>query len=242
MREQLHKSRSAVASLLSITSMKATSEEGAFRAHPFIIAGANLFLCVYLEQRLRYDVDNHYLGLFVFLEASAWALLTIVYFARSLGPILLRSSVFPLTPAERYTFAYVAGLRRPVMLGLWLTNVLFLAVFYRRTLVGAVLVIAVYSLMLLLLSALTTALQFVFLRLSRPASGAGVLVAFSFIVLLAGTYLFHAASLPGVVPVVAQTTSALDGIQRGDLQSAGWNSGLLVVALCAAFFLGKRYA
>jgi hypothetical protein len=242
MREQLHRSRSAVVSLLGITSMKASSEEGAFRAHPFIIAGANLFFCIYLEQRLRYDVDNHYLGLFVFLEASAWALLMISYFARSLTLVLVRTSIFPLTPVSRYAFAYLAGLRRPVMVGLWLTNVLFLAVFYRCTLLGAVLIIAIHSFMLLVISALTTTLQFIFLRLSRPASGAGVLVAFGFIVLLAGTYLFHAASLPGVVPIVAQTTSALAGIQSGDLQSAGWNFGVLVAVLCAAFLVGKRYA
>lgn len=242
MRKQLHGSKSAVVSLLSIMSMKATSEEGSFRAHPFVIAGANLFLCIYLEQRLRFDVDNHYLGLFIFLEASAWALLMISYFARSLTLVLVRTSIFPLTPVDRYAFAYVAGLRRPVMLGLWLTTLLFLAVFYRRTLLVAVSVIAVYSFMLLVLSALTTTLQFIFLRLSRPASGAGVLVAFGFVVLLAGTYLFHAASLPGVVPIVAQTTSALAGIQRGDFQGAGWNFGVLVVVLVAAFFIGKRYA
>lgn len=222
--------------------MKATSEEGAFRAHPFIIGGANLFLCIYLEQRLRFDVDNHYLGLYIFLEASAWALFMISYFARSLTVVLVRTSIFPLAPVDRFAFACAAGLRRPVMVGLWLTNVLFLAVFYRRSLLGAVLIIAIYTFMLLALSVLTTALQFIFLRLSRPASGAGVLVAFGFIVLLAGTYLFREASLPGVVPVIAQVTSALAGIQRGDFQSAAWNFGLLVAILVAAFFIGKRYA
>ena len=231
-----------VVNLLRLSGSRGSSRGNEVQAHPPIIAVINLAFCVYFEHYLRNDVEAYYLSLFIFLESCTWILLMIGYFVRSLNPILVRTAVFPVAPMSRYVFVLAAGVRRPVMVGLWLSNLLFLAVLYHRSLVLAVSALVLYSFMLLVFSAATASVLFFFVRLSRPATGVGVLVVLGFIVLIGGTYLFHASSLVGNMPVIVQTTSALAAIQQGELMRAGWNAGWLVVFFCAAMFMGKRLA
>ena len=231
-----------VVHLLRLAGSTGSSPGSEVQAHPPIIAAINLVFCVYFERYLRNDIGSYYLSLFIFLESSTWILLMIGYFVRSLNFILVKTAVFPVTSMSRYFFVLLASLRKPVMVGLWLTNLLFLAVLYHRSLVLAVSALVLYSFMLLVLSAATASVLFFFVRLSRPATGVGVLVVLGIMVLIGGTYLFHASSLVGNVPIIVQTTSALAAIQQGETMRAGWNAGWLVVFFCLAMFFGRRFA
>src|SRR5258707_8598374 len=169
--------------LLAIEQRKGTSGEGRIRTFPAVLALLNLFFCAYTDEYLRGDVTGQYLSLFLIVESGMLVLIAIGTFMRSSLEILLKTSVFPITPWGILLFVLLSFVRKPASVALWLTTLLFLVVLYFRSILVTSAAITLYGLLVLNVLLLTTVVCVKLARSSQPVAGIAVLSIFAIVVI-----------------------------------------------------------
>lgn len=198
----------------------------------------NLFLCVYLEQYLRNDPSGAYLSLFLFIEVSLHVLASIAYFNEVTREIMQHSSIFRVSPPSRLLFAVGTNLRRPLILSLHVTTLLFFFVLFE----GTALSVAFGSYILLMTTAVcgTASLCLYFSRTTRSLSGLPALLAIATAGGAAVSMLLAFRTVVSVLPVSAWGAAAIVTARQGNFPAMAAYCIAQAATASIVIFIGRK--
>jgi hypothetical protein len=228
----------AVRELLAVDAARRERRGNVARLMPAAVAVVNLFTGAAFEEPLRWDTTGRAHAAFLLLECTAYALLSISFFATRTSTVLARTRIFPLRPLDRYLTAFVADVRRPEVLALVLSGIGILAVVHAHTPLTAIAAVALSLEMFLataLLLATSSALVF---RTHAPAATA--LALGGVLCVLCTLYILQKGDI--LLPPAGWAASGMMAFARGDFSGAFAMAGLIAAAGVAAALLGGRKA
>jgi len=224
--------------LLAADRKKGTPESGRLKAHPFILSFLNLFLCGYFDHLIKNDPEGHYITLFLFVEASLCLAFSAGYLFQGGKAVLAKSAVFPVKRLSIMLFTFIALIRRPLVLGLWLTSSAFILVFYYNRPGVALAANCIYSLLILNVAALASMIFLFSMRSGGALGAAGLTAAIVLIGVFTISTVFHNSSFLAYTPVVAWAGRGITEAQRGE-SAYVYHAGYLLCSLIA-FIAGAR--
>ena len=230
----------AARELLAVDAARRERRGSVARLLPAAVAVLNLLAGAAFEEPLRWDSTGRAHAGFLLLQFSAYALLSVTFFAARTAAILARTRIYPLRPLDRYAAAFAADIRRREVLALALSGAGVLAVVHARaplTAVAAVLLTLEMFLATGLIAATTSVLVF---RTPSPGATALALGAVLCVSGAVALLLFPAEDL--LLPPAGWAASGIMAFSRGDVSGGCAMAGLIAVAGAAAALLGARKA
>ncbi len=228
--------------LLSIEKKRASYDSTGIRLYPAFVGILNLFFCAYMEQYLKNDPQGHYLSLFLLIEYSIVALISVGTFMRSMNELIFKSSVFPSTPLSYLMFVIVGFFRKPVVAALIGGTILFLIVPFASAPFSALLCMVFAVVAFLDIELIVAVLCLRLTRSAQPVAGIAILCVYALIGVVFAAIIFHVNALLDAAPIVSWTVQGIIAIRNGALASAGAPALALLLTLAAALFLGKKIA
>lgn len=221
---------------------RAEDRDSGSRGVRFAAIGAgNILLCSYYERFLQDEASTGALLTLLFLESVFLAVWVVRHFLAAIAPVLYRASLFGTRSSSRFWFAFLGTTSHPLLLTLWGTTTLAIAVLCASS-PGSVLlamcltlalglnVVAVILMVLLLTSRSPDAIGLLLL------TGGGLLVVAAVASLLTWSSGIIATMLP-----LAWSAEGLRAVQQGDFRAAAQSLVLLTLFPAAAVLLGRRY-
>lgn len=228
--------------LLSVEQRRASLESTGSQLYPAFAGVANLFFCAYMDRYLRNDPHGHYLSLFLFVEFSAIALISVATFIRSMSEVVQKSSVFPATPWSYLFFVMRGFIRRPLILSLVLSMQLFLLIPLFSKTASALLCLFVVAAAFFNIEMIVAVLCLKLTRSGQPVAGFAMLTVYGTAGMLFAAIVFHMDTLLDATPIISWTTSGILAAQRGIFSSAAVPLLALVLTFILITFLGKKLA
>ncbi len=205
------------------------------------IGAGNLLLCSYYERFLQDEAWAGALLTLLFIESVFLAAWVVRHFLSAIAPVLYRASLFGTRSSSRFWFAFLGTTSHPLLLTLWGTTVLAIAVFCASS-PGGVL-IAMCITLALGLNVVTVILTVLLLANRSPdtvglllLSGGGLLVVAALASLLTWSNGIIATILP-----LSWSAEGLGAVQQDDFCRAAQSLALLIPFPAAAVLLGRRY-
>ncbi len=205
-----------------------------------VLALLNLFFLAYFERYLAGERSAETLALLLFLEVNLFVVLALTRFLGGTELTLKRSAVFPTTAWERFLFAGISNLRRPVV-GLWLGSVVlaFVALGH-STWVEAMFPPILFSALVVCVQAL---LSLLLLATARREGAAGMIVwalLASILGIAIASLLFGEWSLMRFILPVQWVADAIRALHEGNLQPTLRAAALLLGLGGGALLLVRR--
>ena len=228
--------------LLSIERKRASYDSAGIRLYPAFVGIANLFFCAYMEQYMKRDPQGHYLSLFLLIEFSAVALVSVGTFIKSMSELISKCTVFPAPPPSYFLFVIAGFVRKPVVVALLAGTILFLVVPLTSTPLLALLSAALAFVAFLDIELIVALLCLRLTRSTQPVAGVAILSFYMLIGVVLGSIIFHFNALLDAAPILSWTVNGIVAIRDGAPGSAIAPALALVLTFLAAVFLGKRLA
>ncbi|HTK81216.1 MAG TPA: hypothetical protein VL633_02910 [Bacteroidota bacterium] len=228
--------------LLALDNRKGTSDEKRIRLFAGFLGLVNLIFCSYMDHLLRRENDGRMLGMLLFVELAAIAILTIGAFNKSGPEILWKSSLYPVSSFTRLSFVIISSMRRPSCRALWLTTAIFFLVYYHTVPVVAVMSVILYSLAVVTIIILVSALCAMFAKRSQPVLGLTAISAVVIIGVLFASFVLRAHLVISSMPLVAWTANGILDAQRGQWGAALLHTLCTLATAGVILFFGKRFA
>lgn len=222
--------------LLAAERLMLEKRGGLRRAAPYLILFVNLFANGYLHPLLRQDPSGLPLALFFFLKCAAITGFFLLHYLTVSETLLRRTEHLPVDRSGRFALVTLGALRTPGILGLLLTDLLFLVVaFGDRPGVAAVAVCGMTFLALGTIGAASAA-SLGLRRSSYPVTALAALSALALVVLAVALIVFRASGLLPLVPLIWLATTAVGAALAGTAVSA-----LVALAVLGAVSGGSLY-
>lgn len=206
-----------------------------------VIGAGNILLCSYYERFLQDEAWTGALLTLLFLESILLAVWVVRHFLSGIAPVLHRASLFGTRSSSRFWFAFLGTASHPLLLTLWGTTVLSIALLCASSPEGILLamcitlalglnVVAVVLTVLLLTNRSPDAVGLLLL------TGGGLLV----VAALASLVTWSSGIIATVLPL-EWSAEGLRAVQQGDFWRAAQSLALLTLFPAAGVLLGRRY-
>ena len=228
--------------LLTAERLLLEKRSGLRRAAPYLALFVNLFVNGYLHPLLRQDPAGLPLALFFFLKCTAITGFFLLHYLTVSEALLDRIEHLPVGRSARFALVALGALRTPGIVGLLLTDLLFLVVvFGERAGVAAVAVCGMTFLVIGTIAAVAAA-SLGLRRSSYPVTALAALSALALAVLAASLIVFRASGLLPLVPLIWLATTAIGAALAGAAVSALVHLAVLGAVSGGLLYLGKKIA
>ena len=211
------------------------------RLYPATVAILNLFLCASFEPHLK-EGGTYYLSVFLFLEVTLHVVLSSLNFSTFVSEILAKSRIFPTRSAQRMLFVITSSLRRPLLLALAASNVLFLLILFHSTVWAALAVAPLFVFLIFVTETLLSTFLLIATRYAIPFGGMIVLLGFLVVVVVIGAFAFRVESLVEYIPILQWATHGIIAAEAGNIGGAAGGALRLFLTEISILFVGRRFA
>jgi hypothetical protein len=228
--------------LLDAEGIRREGDRGAGFALATAAGLVHLFLCGVAEPYLPGTTLGFVWLEFFAAESALWTVISGATFGGLISPLLIRTRLLPVSPADRYLFTLTAMMRQNLLRAVLASGILFLAVHFRSAPLVALSACGVFALDAIALHALLALAMLLLLKARAPLAATLIVCTFLGVSWVLGSSVLGTEGLLSALPIVGWSVDGLTGILAGNPFRTLGDATITALLGGIAFLAGRRWA